>query len=386
MFVSTASLAKRRKEVDALEAQWLADVGEYDRSGDWSIDGFLSAASAIATTCRMDHGVARHYVELARTLSRLQEVAAAYAAGDLSLRHVRVFADAYSKKRAEALAAAEPPLVDAALEQTPKQLAATVRYATDAIDGDGGAESDADEFDDRRLYLSKTFRGRGDMRGNCDPVSFDIIEAALQAEMGRDRQAADERTTRARRMDALTNLCRHALDRGELGESHGVQPHVSAVVHLDENGGIVDQARAEFSRGGHLSANLLELLLCDCTLSRIIVAGESEILDVGRATPITTPAQWKALVVRDRHCQAPGCNRPPADCQSHHVQHWTRGGRTDLNNLQLLCWYHHRRQHIHDAQARVGMTDKTAGTVREVFHAGNLPTWTALQKIPSSAR
>ncbi len=71
MFASTLSLGKQRREVDAAEAQWLVDVGEYDRSGDWAIDGFLSAAAAIAKNCRMDPGVARHYVHLARTLSKL---------------------------------------------------------------------------------------------------------------------------------------------------------------------------------------------------------------------------------------------------------------------------------------------------------------------------
>ncbi len=275
---------------------------------------------------------------------------------------MKVFADAYTNKRADALAAAEELLLDDALEHTPNEFSATVRYVIDSIDGDGGAKSDEDDFDARALFLSKTLGGRGDLRGNCDPISLDTIEAALDAEMARDHQADDPRTTHARRMDALTNLCRRALNRGELGESHGVQPHVSVVVHLDEHGGMVEQARAEFSRGGHLSANLLEMLLCDCALSRIIVAGQSEILDVGRGTPTAKPAQWKALVARDKHCQAPGCRRPPADCQAHHKWYWTRGGPSDLEILELLCWYHHRQRHTNDAKARAAMTDQTAGT------------------------
>jgi 5-methylcytosine-specific restriction endonuclease McrA len=97
---------------------------------------------------------------------------------------------------------------------------------------------------------------------------------------------------------------------------------------------------------------MLDLLLCDCDVSRVIMAGKSDVLDVGRATRTVTTAQWKALVVRDRHCQAPGCDRPPEACQAHHIVHWTRGGPTNLENLQLLCWHHHRRRHIHDAQAR----------------------------------
>ena len=88
--------------------------------------------------------------------------------------------------------------------------------------------------------------------------------------------------------------------------------------------------------------------MCDCDLTRIVMAGRSEILDVGRATRTATPAQWKALVVRDRHCQAPGCTQPPSRCQAHHIRHWTDGGTSDLDNVELLCWHHHRQRHIED--------------------------------------
>jgi len=148
------------------------------------------------------------------------------------------------------------------------------------------------------------------------------------------------------------------LDRGEAGESHGVRPHVSYVLDaetgLDAPVDLVARAIAERRHNGRLSEAMLDLLLCDCDISRVIVAGRSEVLDVGRATPTATPAQWKALVVRDQHCQHPGCDRPPSHCQAHHIWHWTRGGPTDLENLTLLCWYHHRERHKHDAQARAG--------------------------------
>ena len=357
MFATALSIDKRRRDADIAEAEWLADLADYDSSGDWAVDGYLSAAAALRTICRMDPGVAQYYVHLARSLARLPEVAAAFGAGEISLRHVQAIGDAYTKDRAEAMRAAEPTLVDVARNHTPKALGAVVRRLTDAIDGDDGAGSDEDEFEARRFYASKTLNGHGDLRGGCDPLSFDIVEQALNAEMARDLQAADSRTKAARRMDALTNLCRQALDRGELGESHGVQPHVTVVVHVDPSAEPTARIRAEFGDGRHLSTNQLELLLCDCTLSRVIVAGRSEILDVGRATPMATPAQWKALVVRDGHCRAPGCRRPPSDCQAHHREHWARGGPTDLANLELLCWYHHRLRHIEDAKARAGSRD-----------------------------
>ncbi|WP_160312719.1 HNH endonuclease signature motif containing protein [Jiangella alkaliphila] len=67
-----------------------------------------------------------------------------------------------------------------------------------------------------------------------------------------------------------------------------------------------------------------------------------------------TPAQWVALVARDKGCAFPGCSRPAAWTQAHHVKHWADGGATDLNNLVLLCGHHHRSVHHRGWTVRVG--------------------------------
>ena len=59
-------------------------------------------------------------------------------------------------------------------------------------------------------------------------------------------------------------------------------------------------------------------------------------------------------MVRDRHCPEPGCTLGPAFCEAHHIWHWEDGGPTNLDNLKLLCWYHHRKHHIEAALARAG--------------------------------
>ena len=68
-------------------------------------------------------------------------------------------------------------------------------------------------------------------------------------------------------------------------------------------------------------------------------------LDVGRSSRVVTPAQRQALAVRDGGCVFPGCSRPLAWCEGHHVWHWLDGGPTDLDNLALLCRAHHRAVH-----------------------------------------
>jgi hypothetical protein len=68
-------------------------------------------------------------------------------------------------------------------------------------------------------------------------------------------------------------------------------------------------------------------------------------LDVGRRTRTVPPAIRTALVVRDRGCAFPGCDRPPSWTDAHHLEHWADGGPTALDNLVLLCRRHHRAVH-----------------------------------------
>jgi hypothetical protein len=68
-------------------------------------------------------------------------------------------------------------------------------------------------------------------------------------------------------------------------------------------------------------------------------------LEVGRTSRVVQAAQRAALVVRDGGCVFPGCERPQAWCEAHHLRHWLHGGPTDLANLALLCRAHHRAVH-----------------------------------------
>ena len=54
----------------------------------------------------------------------------------------------------------------------------------------------------------------------------------------------------------------------------------------------------------------------------------------------------RAVVARDRHCVASGCRRSAGWCDVHHIVSWADGGETEINNLCLLCRYHHSRLHL----------------------------------------
>ena len=64
-------------------------------------------------------------------------------------------------------------------------------------------------------------------------------------------------------------------------------------------------------------------------------------LDAGTPANMVTPCLRRAILARDRHCAFPGCHAPPAACQVHHVRPKSKGGKTKLTNLILLCAFHH---------------------------------------------
>ncbi|WP_327205225.1 HNH endonuclease signature motif containing protein [Rhodococcus sp. B7740] len=94
---------------------------------------------------------------------------------------------------------------------------------------------------------------------------------------------------------------------------------------------------------GPISRSLAELLTCDANLTPVIVDHHGVPLALGRTTRLATDDQRIALTIRDRCCVM--CGRPAKWCHAHHVRFWEHGGRTDLNNLALVCGECHRLVH-----------------------------------------
>jgi len=94
-----------------------------------------------------------------------------------------------------------------------------------------------------------------------------------------------------------------------------------------------------------LDAATTRRLLCDAGVHRVVTAGRSAVLDYGRTTRTIGPSLWTALVLRDRHCRHPGCDRGPRWCDGHHLVAWEQGGTTELANLALGCSRHHHLWH-----------------------------------------
>jgi uncharacterized protein DUF222 len=64
------------------------------------------------------------------------------------------------------------------------------------------------------------------------------------------------------------------------------------------------------------------------------------ILDIGVSASIPGYIR-RAVQLRARNCEWPGCGKPPAYCDVHHLRHQADGGQTSVSNCALVCQFHH---------------------------------------------
>ena len=190
---------------------------------------------------------------------------------------------------------------------------------------------------------------------DLDPETGETFLTALRAVLDTEARSAgagddgvgpsgaDDRTPAQRRADALGEICRGWLDRSDRPVVAGERPHMSVTVPLAVLVG--SEGAGELDQTGTIDRETVRRLACDASVTRIVLGARSEPLDVGRRTAVVPPSIRRAVLLRDRHCRFPGCDRPKSWCDAHHVRHWADGGETSVGNLLLLCRRHHTLVH-----------------------------------------
>jgi hypothetical protein len=98
---------------------------------------------------------------------------------------------------------------------------------------------------------------------------------------------------------------------------------------------------AETADGSQLTSDQLLRIADEAEIWPTIINRDGVPLALGRSRRLASSGQTMALIARDAGCSFPGCTHPPSWCDRHHVLDWILGGCTDLDNLTLLCRYHH---------------------------------------------
>ena len=331
-------IACRIVELESLERARVADLLDHiadfdDRCGArrW---GHATTTDWLASECAMERRTAREYVRVARRLTQWRRVAEAFALRQLSYSQVRAITRAdETEDETELLRAARGRTVRE-IEQHVRQLRSSRSADLDSAN-DGRARRHVTYFYDEIGSLH--FFGR--LPADQGAVVVEALETAAEELGGTpddpSRQPGWSRPpVAARRADALVDLV----------TGGGAKTHL--VLHADP-AALACQAERDEQRAGNvlylrdgpaIPSALARRLACDCAIS-------FSDLNHGRAQRLVTARQRAALELRDgRVCGFPGCDRTHG-LDAHHIEHWIHGGRTDLDNLALLCTAHHHLLH-----------------------------------------
>ena len=329
----------------------LTCVRRFDEADGWFDQGAQSCAHWLTWRVGMDPGTAREKVRVARALGALPAIDEAFAAGRVSYAKVRAMTRV-------ATATNETRVLEVAVEATGAQLEGICRGLKRAT------APEAEQAADRRLRARALGSGLVKLEVVVSPDEADLLIGAMeraraamtpvgQATSG--GQSQDAAAPRPWAADGLLHIATSYLEAGAGATADGSTPDAQVVIHLDRDLGAGDGAlAASLDDGTHVSAETLRRVACDGGLVAAVVDEHAGVLDVGRRTRAIPTAIKRALWLRDKGCRFPGCaNHRFVD--GHHIRHWLHGGRTALDNLLLLCTFHHRL--VHEGGFTITLTD-----------------------------
>ena len=225
------------------------------------------------------------------------------------------------------------------------------REAVDRLMGDDGiAELD----EQRRRSRAKTWidplTGMTHLHGEWDPIRGEAVRRALDAEIAA-RVAAGAKATTPRRRAQVAAEALHGLICGQR-VSRAESAAVTVLIDLDAMvegvaTGPDGARRTSQTHGGHdIPVETIRRMACEAQIIPVVLNGAGQPLDVGRERRLATRAQRVALRAQYPTCGMDAdCTVAFDDCQIHHVDIWSNGGRTDLERMVPGCDTHHHLVH-----------------------------------------
>lgn len=302
---------------------------------------------------------AAQLTRVARAVRRdMSATGLALAAGQVSYPQavaiVRAVGDLPDEAGPDERRRAEEYLIGEAARFDPAELARLGRHILEIVSPDTMERLEGERLaqDEQRAAVRREFTMVDDghglhwLRGRLDTEAAAVLSAALDplsAPRPTAENGPDPRTPAQRRADALVELARRALIGDQLPDNGGQRPQVVVTVPLRT---LTEQlGHATLDDAGILSPTAARILACDCQLIPAVLGSAGQVLDLGRSQRLFTGSLRRALALRDGGCSFPGCDRPPAWCDGHHIRSWADGGPTSLDNGVLLCGHHHTIVH-----------------------------------------
>jgi hypothetical protein len=356
-----SALEAERRRLEAVDQRLVAELAERGVAGEY---GRTSTGDLLVTLLRVSPAEAKARVARARDLGPrhalvgtplpplLPIVSAAMRAGEISPAHANVITACVDRIPAdiahEAAPVAEQMLVEAARHEHPGLLAKTAALLLARIDPDGAEPRDRDLERRRDIGLTKYADGSSTVRGRLVPdvtAALETLFDALAAPRPAQDATPDDRTPGQRRHDALGEALMRLLRSDTLPASGGTPVTILATTTIKELTEGVGTART--GHGDQLSIQQLLDMACEAEVIPVVFNDAGGILAFGRARRLASRSQRLVLAARDGGCSFPECDRPAAWTEVHHVLPWIELGTTDVDNMCLLCRFHHREFEKH---------------------------------------
>ena len=381
-----AQICELAGHLAAATCRFLVLLADFDARRGWASWEMNSCAAWLSWKCQMSSGTAREHVRVARALADLPVIREQFGAGRLSYAKVRALTRI-------ATAATEAGLAELAGPMTGNQLERFARAHRQVSRADDAAarvrrrltwrlEEDGSLAGTFRLpplqgaVLLKALRAAaGDLEypheAGAAGVSADTPTAGQPAVVPTSSSLADallvvaeaflaDKVTGADDPEVyqvIVHVGTDALDTpaapahgaaaapGQLGvsaETPATAPAPGPGKPAPGTPG--DPARCHVEDGPAISVSTAQMLGCTAALSWMLHDRDRSALRLGRRRRRPSAALRRAARERDTcRCRFPGCESRRVDL--HHIQYWSHGGRTDLDNLISLCKRHHLLVH-----------------------------------------
>jgi hypothetical protein len=364
--------------------RFLVLLGDFDARRGWASWEMTSCAAWLSWKCQMSSGTAREHVRVARALRDLPVIRGEFGAGRLSYAKVRALTRIATPDTEAGLAELAGPMTGNQLERF-----ARAHRQVSTVD-DAAARV--------RRRLAWRFEEDGSLSGTfrLPPLQGAVLLKALRAAVSDPEQphpsdAEDgpppqepgvsaetpaagppQSATSSSLADALLIIAETFL-AGKIAEADDAEVY-QVIVHVGADatpdgqpagaeGGQVggtatvsaetpatvpghpaDPARCHVEDGPGISVTTAQMIGCSAAWSWMLHDSAGKLLDLGRRRRRPNAALRRAARERDTcRCRFPGCESRRVDL--HHIQYWSNGGRTSLDNLVSLCKYHHLLVH-----------------------------------------
>jgi hypothetical protein len=299
-------------------------TGELRKREGWRAEGATSLEAWMVERCGLSLASARSFDHVGEQLEDLPNLTTGLSSGELTFDKVRAIADV-------ATPASDRDLAEQAQGLTVRQLQDVARIERGAPRSRAEADHEA-----RSLRFNDNFHT---VTAQLPAESYFEVKSDLET---RARALASDGDTRwdQRLCDGFLGVIRADNDAQQGGSPYVVVVHAPLATVADES----SEVAGELESGELISGETVRRLACDAT---VIVALDDDLghtMYEGRARRFPSRTQRREVMRRDRHCRFPGCTNVTFT-NVHHIKPWGSGGRTDLDNLVLMCQHHHYRLH-----------------------------------------